>query len=699
MNRRFDKDGFPKVPETVHRAVLDAFDRLEEKPANVARMPSRRSAAGMLRVAMVAVCIFVLGIAIGVATAPAGPVYDFEMILDVTDRHIWTYDGETVEVLTLDEKRVSKFDVSGMTHMAAVEETLIGNSGQWIHQYDMDGNVMGSWKFDAENVRWKLKADEDFIYLLACEKEYDQRDAGKTEARLYRLARAAGSIECMDADGMYTNLDINQGTVYAYSDPAIGDALMRIFEPDGSVRVLEEMPTFDEFAVDPSGSYALVRADGNRKINCVSMEDGGLSLAKQLEQRAYAYTLFEANGMGIYTMGHGRELGQYDVNELIFVPWDELLPGAEVTEQLTVVNVRSSDRLTKAIEMFNERYPHIRIVQVSNSSDHQLMADIMAGKGNADIVFSQINGGADPQLMAKAGAVVNLAEYDEFMENLAQWYDVSGLVGSDDYVYCVAESSRIYSWSYNATILNAVGIPLPQENWIWDDFFEIGRKIAQYNQENGKNYKLLGENGTPYLVLQYHNNTMKLLEGTASYDNETFRSLISQWKEMEQLGLVGRSGTGAFNVNSSGMAYSGLLQNQLIYPPVVDENTRWPVNTITGVVNANCENIEAAVYFMTCFISPEAMTTGQFASSGKLIADDSLYPEGSLEPDSYRHTPTAENAAYWQRMIENGVAELMYNDVLRTFVKELYPQYLNDEIDLDTMLRMLQQRADMMLGE
>ena len=54
MNKRFDKDNFPKVPETVHQAVLDAFDRLEEKPASIVRMPRKRSAAGMLRVALVA---------------------------------------------------------------------------------------------------------------------------------------------------------------------------------------------------------------------------------------------------------------------------------------------------------------------------------------------------------------------------------------------------------------------------------------------------------------------------------------------------------------------------------------------------------------------------------------------------------------------------------------------------------------------
>ena len=445
------------------------------------------------------------------------------------------------------------------------------------------------------------------------------------------------------------------------------------------------------FAIDPSGQYAFgYNVYDPDQLLRIPLDVGGTGYARKLDGKSYAG--LRGNGTGMYFM-------DTDENKLVCIEWDELISQVEVKERLTIVNVFTNERLTAAIEMFNERYPEIEVVLKTNDNERQIMTQMMAGDGEVDILFTQAAGGTDSKLMADAGAVINLANDEEFMRNLTYWYDVAGLIGSEDFVYGVVCHAWPYTWAVNENLITKLGCEKPEEGWTWDEFFELGRKLAEYNMENGTRYGLLSDSVIPYLIMQYNNNEIDLLQNTAEFDNATLRSLMIQWKEMVDLNLIDSSEDSLFTVQSSQYVSLG-SRTDLLYPPVYNADTRWPINSIIGVLNSNCENVEAGIYFMTCYISPDVMTVGDYQYIGRFLKDKNSYPESAFDQDPiFDINPNEENMIYWENLLENSVIQMAFDDVQRCFCYELYPQYINDEIDLDTMLRILQQRADMMLGE
>ncbi len=622
----------------------------------------------------------------------------------ISEDYIWKYCDGRIEITTVDGEKAGGFDCDLVERIAATQDTiLVGRHVGQAHElaeYDRAGNLVGEWALPDGFMLLQIEALDGQVFLLGGEMQADAHDP---LGEIYTLNRETGALSSWQpaSGGEYHFFSASSGKLVALNPYRSG---LTVF--DLSTNAVSELTlriNLDYFWPDRTGEGCVGYAIRGNSIQLmwIDLETGASSVLTDLGSNLFAG--MRGNAKGIY-------IKDVTKNELLFFPWTALQRPSDPVATLTLVNAFDVEggRMTRAIDLFHSRHPDVEIIFRNSDNDVQLAAQMMAGDSGVDIVFVQERGGMCARAVYQSGALVDLSQNDELMGNLAHWYDVSGLISSGDAIYGVPSLIWPYAWYVNGELLDELGWEIPERGWTWEDFFALGRELAQYNQSEGTRYKLLADTEFSYLLRQYNYNEIDIEGGKADFDNEVYRNLVSQWVEMAELDVlesVDPFSADAIPENSVfSVQFSTYLDLctpgvNLVYPPVYAEDTRYPVFTITGVLNANSPNREVAEDFLACYVSPEAIVADPVGDVGRFLKNDADYPAESLNPAVPYSALTSENTAYWVDMLTNGVAEFWYGDIERIQQMELYPQLLSGEINVDQYVRILQQRADMALGE
>lgn len=397
-----------------------------------------------------------------------------------------------------------------------------------------------------------------------------------------------------------------------------------------------------------------------------------------------------------------KQLASYRITEL---------SGQRIIHTLTIVNglIAETEAGKAAERLFHEKYPNVEIVHRWIDDPRVIVTEMMANEGNFDIITLQ------PGLvmtsvpaMLRSGAIMDVTDFEAIQDVKKDWRNIWDMVSVDGHQYGVPVMTSPYLWQVNPEVAQLLGWDIPEGKWNWTEFDELIDRMITYNQQHDQHLYLLADSGVvPFIIDQYQQEFVNPYTGTADYQTERFRNILSIWMRLYENDLLypyagglvsgrrddphGVPNTLLRNVN---LPLSALGNNIFILPPVWDENTPQLANVSPMCISGNSRYPEAAAYFLACYASVEATSKQYYGNYGQWLNDGSLYV---IEP--FMESASEANTALWNTALEMCEAVHEHKDLMRMHWRELLPMLLAGEITPDKYMDIAQQQADMYIGE
>jgi len=143
----------------------------------------------------------------------------------------------------------------------------------------------------------------------------------------------------------------------------------------------------------------------------------------------------------------------------------------------------------EVIELFEAEHPNIAVTQtpVGAPDDlfNRLATDFAGGGETAPDVFAL--GGAKPQEYGELGALLDLSTVSDYVDTSG--YPDFSLTNAtvDETLYGLPTGGNATAAFINADLFTAAGVPLPTDDWTWDDLVSAANQIgnADLSTENG----------------------------------------------------------------------------------------------------------------------------------------------------------------------------------------------------------------------
>lgn len=193
--------------------------------------------------------------------------------------------------------------------------------------------------------------------------------------------------------------------------------------------------------------------------------------------------------------------------------------------------------MTEAIDLFEEEYPHITVVEEPVGSPDDLFNRLATdfASGTAPDVFAL--GGAKPQEYGAAGTLLDLSTVSEQLDTTK--YEDFTLTNAvvDDTLYGLPTGGNAIGVLINTSIFEQAGVATPESGWTWEDFASIANEISATAGDDivGLDLRIQDILGT--YVAQYTDTGIYDWDGQLATDADT----IAQWYEYE-LDLVEQGG-------------------------------------------------------------------------------------------------------------------------------------------------------------
>lgn len=399
----------------------------------------------------------------------------------------------------------------------------------------------------------------------------------------------------------------------------------------------------------------------------------------------------------LYALGKGGKA-------LYALPLQSLLD-AEQTATLTIVNLLTTgNRFEQAAALFHEKYPDVELVQRSVDDMEILATEMMAGSDDVDLLAVQestmfVSSG----LMLRAGAILDLNQFDSLTALKEQYRDIWGWTTLGGKWFGVPEWPSCPLWKVNTALAEAVGWEIPEGRWTWADFEALGERVKAYNEHAERPILLLKEESglLPYFLQEYQANHVNLLEGRADFMTDAYVGVLTMLQELCQNDLIDEPSRPVYGREALltpaqlFFSLSSMGSDRYILPPTETETSLYPVYDAGFLVlNANTRHLDEAVYFLSCYLSPEAERTRVSEHSGKWLKDDSGYTDYS----NWARPASPENEALWNIALEHSAPELYLLDISRQQALTLLPGLYDGSVSPEQFAAITQQLADMALG-
>lgn len=621
---------------------------------------------------------------------------DKQLMIEATDNGLWICDGAELSYLNTEKKdRQSVISFDKIVGMSADENDglvglLIDNGDtQEIAVVDVDGRIY---------YRFELPEDTRFVDICKnMESIYLINDAGDTyrvfidgEYPPERLEYAgSGAI----AIGMYNGLLYE---VYGTGDVVIFDGSgeeAAHWQSEGVVSVLP----FPYAA----GKYpAAVWYEGGEQICIIDLETGEETMPSIEFDENCGYIDFDSST--IYMLS--ADLKTLSSASLVDESADNTLYLINFIEDL------GRGRGKQAVEMFNVKYPGVKIINRWIDDPRDLDTAIMSGDSQMDVLFIQENMLMSSSLhYFKAGATLPLDSF-ECIQNLP-WDSYTfrrETFTAERGLFALPDTIDTFAWAVNSLLAEEIGIEIPEYGWSWQDFFDMANEVERYNAENGTEWLLLNDASfsIPALFRQYGAENNDIWNGSANYDNEYFIKLVGQWLSAYERGLVATDADFRFMPEENALFTAGSYINsnnmrsmEWVMPPMLEDGYAFPIVAMTLQLYSGSKHPDMAAYFIACYMSEEALTAvSTYLTPSILVKDLSKYPEYEYFFDP-ADVLSDENFELWCNALRDGEFLIYYWDLYRDQGNEFYPALINGEMTPEEFAFVCQQRADMVIGE
>ena len=439
-------------------------------------------------------------------------------------------------------------------------------------------------------------------------------------------------------------------------------------------------------------ALALLETDAGHELIMIRM-DGGEAEVLDANLPADCKGLLR-NEQTLYTLGnHETTLFSLSLRELY---------GETGKSTLTIVNHRSTwNRMKIATDLFHEKYPNVEIVEREMDDGAVIATEMMAGSDGIDLVgiqdaYMPISVGT----LLRTGAILDLNQFEELVSLKENYRDIFGMVSISGHWFATPDIPRAHFWRVDINLAKALGWEPPEGRWSWQEFMELAERVKEYNETAEKPMYLLRDDNNlyPYFFHEYQANHVNAYEGVADYTSGAYIHLLEMWKYLNDNHLIDPTPKTSSSTTLNVLLYAdkiarlGMGSSTYVLPPTESEESLYPIYGIgTLCLNANTRHLEEAVYFLSCYMSVEAVSYA-YANGGQWLID--------VEGADDAHVGVSDrNAALWNDMIEHGTPELYLYDISRQQSNTLLPGLLDGSVTPEQFAQISQQLADMMLGE
>ncbi|MFB9274359.1 ABC transporter substrate-binding protein [Cohnella cellulosilytica] len=196
------------------------------------------------------------------------------------------------------------------------------------------------------------------------------------------------------------------------------------------------------------------------------------------------------------------------------------------------------DKTLAAIELFEEKYPNIKITAEYSGLDgyfDKLNTQIAAGNAPDLIqmggnIMEYVERNALLDLQPYVGNAIHLEDFDQSLINEAT---------ADGKLYGVTLGVSQTALLFNATMFNKAGVPIPNgESWTFDDF---KNSALQITEKLGKgfygSYDLSSDNASFTTYLAAHGKEL-YRSGELKFDKQDVINWFALWDELRQAGAI-----------------------------------------------------------------------------------------------------------------------------------------------------------------
>lgn len=193
-------------------------------------------------------------------------------------------------------------------------------------------------------------------------------------------------------------------------------------------------------------------------------------------------------------------------------------------------NDERSAIMAEAIDLFEEKYPNITVVEEPVGAPDDLFNRLATdfASNTAPDVFAL--GGAKPQEYGAAGALLDLSTVSDYLptDKYGDFTLTNATV--DDKLYGLPTGGNAIGVLINPTIFEQAGVDLPTEDWTWEDFVDTANEISAKAGDGIVGLDLRVQDILGTYVAQYTDTGIYDWDGNLAVDAET----IQNWYEMEQ---------------------------------------------------------------------------------------------------------------------------------------------------------------------
>lgn len=653
----------------------------------------------MKRIALICIILFVFS-----HTAFASEENSVKLsapsLFEVNEKGLWVADSNSLS-LFVDTSSVSPYfeiEFENISTIAADEKYVYilseSESKQIITRVNAEGTVEQTWEVPEDITIQKMDVGTDkFVFLIPYEYESTNHEmihiyGGTTALLIMDMNTSAVSLWSSEegSSEFIHDFTVNGNWLYVY---AIDLQELSCFSMSDSARIsnmncapMAFLHTDDQgvcYGVSETEEPALYRLNVNANENVRIRDVVGTFGCRVANGSMYSYLVSDK---------------KIEIVELI----------TQADKKLTVAfpsGLSDSPRMVKAQQLFHEKYPDYQVVYVDIPDSRILATSLLSGEALYDVLMVWEGGAICSKTMAQAGAIVNLNDCPDIIEQLDKWLDIREVVSEEDFLYAIPyDMTPCLIW-VNQTAMEQMGFSAPDHIWTWEEFFDMAEAIAN----SGTDYCLLQDYTLMLPVLQYSSNEINMRSKQANFDTEAYRYLMENWKRYVETGIICTDGSKEPLMIADWVGYVQLMDETYVVPPIYRPDTRVPVQTNAMVMNVNSDAKEAAAWFMACVISEEAVKSENYVYYGRYL--DSAAPhlvgataeELGLYPGEEVLLASAENDALWEFALENGMQYFFEGALMREHDNHLYPAYMNGDLSLDQYIFAYQQAADMFMEE
>ena len=379
------------------------------------------------------------------------------------------------------------------------------------------------------------------------------------------------------------------------------------------------------------------------------------------------------------------------------------VPAFAEGDHITILNMETSTpRYEETVRLFHLRYPDVEVIVKSEQDPRVISTGMMSKNGDIDLLmtYEMFNPMPTYQYFA-SGAIEDLSQYPEITQYLPEYVDRFAACMVDGHLIAIPERVYLEAFVVNDMLAVQMGIEVPAGAWTWADFKAIGEQILAYNKENGTNYYLFHDNlNAPYVLHLLVTNAIDVMAGESHFTDEQYQSGMEAWLWVVKSGLVMDSSKvrdpmgKALFTHKTGLIYGNLGTTHYVMPPAFSDTTRFKMSNSAVMMNANSRHKEEAIYFLSCFFSPEAVGMEPIETLGPWFVDESQH---FSQPGWQAISP--ENKELWDVLIQRSVMSSLIGSIWQDLLFELYPALLEGRLTVPQFLQQAERRANMMLGE